>query len=315
MSKTTQSRKWILTINNPEDHGITRDRLVELIGMLTFVYACFAYEISESDTPHIHVYIYSTSPIEFQRLKNMFPMAHIDKARGRHIDNRDYITKSGKWKGTEKETTSVTGSFEEFGTLPEDRPEKEDKKAKLIEMIKSGMTNSEILEEDSYYALQIKNMNEIRQTFLAEKYAEENRDIHVTFVTGATGTGKSRDIFDEHGAKNICRITTYRPGGLVYFDAYTSEDVLVFEEFTGQVSITDMLNYMDIYPLKLPARYQDKQACYTKIYITSNYGLYDLYRREQADHPDQWSAFLRRIHRVIEYRADGSKHEINLDKF
>ena len=64
--------------------------------------------------------------------------------------------------------------------------------------------------------------------------------------------------------------------------------------------------YLDIYPLHLPARYNDRVACYTKVYLTSNLPLEKQYRAEQWDRPETWRAFLRRIHNVIEYLPDGS---------
>ena len=81
---------------------------------------------------------------------------------------------------------------------------------------------------------------------------------------------------------------------------------MVFEEFHSQIPIESMLNYLDIYPLTLPARYSDRLACYTTVYITSNLPLEKQYRGEQWDRPETWRAFLRRIHNVIEYLPDGS---------
>jgi hypothetical protein len=83
------------------------------------------------------------------------------------------------------------------------------------------------------------------------------------------------------------------------------QDVLVFEEFNSQVDIEEMLNYLDIYPLSLPARYSDKVACFTKVYITSNQPLYMQYKFEQMNRLKTWEAFLRRIHKVIEFKQDG----------
>ena len=85
---------------------------------------------------------------------------------------------------------------------------------------------------------------------------------------------------------------------------------MVFEEFNSQIPIEDMLNYLDVYPLLLPARYSDRTACYTKVYITSNIPLDKQYRIEQIDRPETWKAFLRRIHNVTQYMADGSVWEI-----
>lgn len=149
----------------------------------------------------------------------------------------------------------------------------------------------------------------IRETYLADKYMKENRDIIVTYVYGKTGVGKTRDIYQRHGAKNICRITNYTSSRGVNFDSYRSTmNTLVFEEFHSQIPIGDMLNYTDIYPLMLPARYSDKVACYTYVYITSNVPLeeqyYDL--RSILKYRAVWDAFLRRIHNIIEYKSDGS---------
>ena len=73
-----------------------------------------------------------------------------------------------------------------------------------------------------------------------------------------------------------------------------------------------MLNYLDIYPLSLPARYNDRTACYTKVYITSNIPLEKQFMDVQRRRPETWKAFLRRIHRVYEYTADGGIYEVFL---
>ncbi|GHU98047.1 hypothetical protein FACS1894211_01140 [Clostridia bacterium] len=66
-----------------------------------------------------------------------------------------------------------------------------------------------------------------------------------------------------------------------------------------------VLNYLDGYPLMLPSRYTDKEACYTKVYITTNWALSEQYKNIQTSHPSTWQAFLRRINRV--YNFDASK--------
>ena len=67
-----------------------------------------------------------------------------------------------------------------------------------------------------------------------------------------------------------------------------------------------MVNLLDIYPLTLPARYTDRIACYTKVYITSNIPLEEQYRDIQRYQMETWRAFLRRVQNVIEYLRDGS---------
>ena len=142
----------------------------------------------------------------------------------------------------------------------------------------------------------------------------ENREIEVAYIYGAPGTGKTRSIFEAHGAENICRVTNYRMGKGVSFDAYHGQNVLVFEEFNSQIPIEEMLNYLDVYPIMLPARYSDRVACFTKVYLTSNVPLEDQYEDIQIVHPATWKAFLRRIHRVVYF--DGEQvQEMSMDEW
>ena len=130
--------------------------------------------------------------------------------------------------------------------------------------------------------------------------------LFLTYIFGASGTVKTRSIYQKHSAKDICRITNYRAGKGINFDGYTNQNVLVFEEFNSQIPIEEMLNYLDIYPLNLPARYNDRTACYQTVYITSNIPLSEQYKNVQKDRPETWKAFLRRIHKVLEYTKDGT---------
>lgn len=80
----------------------------------------------------------------------------------------------------------------------------------------------------------------------------------------------------------------------------------MLEEFHSQIPISAMLNYLDIYPLTLPARYTDRTACYTKVFITSNIPLEEQYRDIQRVQMETWRAFLRRITNVVEFLPDGT---------
>jgi hypothetical protein len=70
-----------------------------------------------------------------------------------------------------------------------------------------------------------------------------------------------------------------------------------------------MNNYLDGYPLALPARYSNKQACYDRVFIVSNLDLRDQYSLVRINQYEVWAAFIRRIHKVIRFCADGSKQE------
>ena len=297
-----QSRKWLLTINNPQDHGMTHDVIIDRAQKFNPDYFCMADEIGESGTYHTHVFLYSSSPMRFGTVKKRFPTAHIDKANGTAEDNRAYIRKEGKWAETRKSETSVEGTFKEFGELPDEATEKSPKYAKLLQCVKDGMTNQEILAIDPSFAFHLEHIDKLRQDIRFERYLTENRFIDVHYLHGDSGTGKTRSIYEKHPPEDVYRITDYSGQSGARFDDYHGEPVIVFEEFHSQVPISAMLNFLDIYPLRLPARYRDRVACFDTVYITSNIPLEQQYQEIQRKELETWHAFLRRIHSVTEFR-------------
>ena len=114
---------------------------------------------------------------------------------------------------------------------------------------------------------------------------------------------------DKYGYENVYRITDYEHP----FDGYKGQDVIVFEEFRSGIKIGEMLTFLDIYPLSLPCRYNNKIACFTKIFIISNIPLEQQYPEIQREQPRTWVAFLRRIRYIHEMKQNDSLEEISLD--
>lgn len=313
MPTDTQSRKYQLTINNPQDCDMSHERIIERLQLFRPAYFCLADEVSSTGTHHTHVYVVSHSPMRFSTVKRRFPTAHIEKAVGTSKENRDYIRKEGKWAETAKAETSVEGTFVEFGTIPSEAEENAPKMFQLLQDVTDGFTTPEIIRNNPAFAFKGRDIDALRETLMAERFKTENRDVRVHYFYGDTGTGKTRGIFERHKAEDICRITDYGRRNGVQFDAYHGQDVLVFEEFHSQIPINAMLNYLDVYPLMLPARYNDRVACYTTVYITSNIPLEQQYTDIQRNKPETWRAFLRRIIEVTEYRKENYQQEVLYD--
>ena len=164
-----QGRKWQLTINNPQDKGLNHRTLRLILDDLrSLEYFCMADEIGlETHTPHTHLFIVCRSPVKFSRLKKLFPEAHIERARGTAAENRAYVEKSGKWADDPKSDTSVPGTFEEWGELPNEPGQgARSDIAQLYEMIADGMSNAEIMAQNPDLALHIGKMDKIRQDIL-----------------------------------------------------------------------------------------------------------------------------------------------------
>lgn len=295
----SRNRGYFITINNPEssgdDHVAIKSKLIHKFK--NFVYACMSDEMGS--TYHTHIYVHFNERVRFSTVKNQFPTAHIEGAKGTVSNCVDYITKTGNWENSEKAETRIEGTFEEIGVRPPDSKGKRKDMTELYQMINAGMKNSEIISVNQDYIKDIDKLDKVRTTLLKDQFSEQVRDVHVTYIFGDTGTGKTSGVLKRHGMSNVYRVTDY----VHPFDSYSCQDIICFDEFYSNIKIGDMLNYCDIYPLELSARYVNKFACFTHVYIISNWPLEMQYKYEQLNSPNTWKAFLRRIDEVVEYKA------------
>lgn len=304
----TQSFRYQLTINSPIEKGWTHEHILEVLrdNFKTLVYICMADE--QGSMFHTHVFIVFASRVRFSMIKRYFEEAHIEKCKGSVSDNVNYVKKTGKWENDDsKQEKKIEGTFEEYGTQPPDSKGKRSDMSELYQMVIDNMTNAEILAQNQDYILQIDKIDKVRTTILTEKFKETVRlDLEVVYISGATGTGKTRGVLEKNGYANVYRVTDY----LHPFDSYACQPVIAFDEFRSSLRIKEMLLFCDIYPIELPSRYSNKYACYNKIFIISNWTLEKQYPEIQRDDKETWEAFLRRIGKVIIYDKSG-----NIKKF
>lgn len=305
-------RKWMITINNPSEHGFERDSiLVSLQKIKNIEYFCICDEVGGIEhTYHTHLYIYRNSPILFSTLKRIFPCAHLDACNGTSRENRDYVRKDGKWKDSEKSTTNLKDTFFESGEMPVEQQGKRSDLETLYGMIKDGMSTFEILEENPRYMKNMEQINKCREILRYEEFKNKLREIEVEYWYGKTGTGKSSGLWERYG-ENIYRVTDSKNP----WDGYAGQDVVVFEEFRGEYDIQTMLIWLDRYPLQLPCRYNNKTACYTKVFFTSNTPPDMLYTHVQRDSIETWKAFMRRVHCVKKFDEHGIVDYKGIDEY
>jgi len=303
MSKDTQARKYTLTINNPDDYPHETIKTIISDNFKSIIYYCMADE--KGETLHTHLYIHFSGGVRFSTIKKRFPTAHIEVAKGSAQQNRDYIKKEGKWANDENKTeTVIDGTFYEWGEMPVDRSGLCIESA-IIERIQDGATNAEILKEFPYFFRALRDVEYVRQSLRNDEYRDKWRDLNTVYIFGATGTGKTRSVMEGHGYSNVYAVNNYKHP----FDLYSGESVMLFDEFNSGFRIQDMNNYLDGYPIALPARYNNKQACYDKVYIISNLDLQEQYRNERLYQNSVWQAFIRRIHKVVNFMPDGTRKE------
>lgn len=175
--------------------------------------------------------------------------------------------------------------------------------AELYQLILDGMSNAEIIAYNSDFIIYYDKLDRIRMDLLTEKYKYERRvELKTIYISGATGTGKTRGVLDTYGDEHCYRITDYKHP----YDSYICQKVMVFDEFRSQLSISHVINVLDVYPVSLSARYSNRYATHRTAVLISNLRLEEQYTDAQTYDPETWKAFLRRIHQVKHYNADGS---------
>lgn len=288
-----QSRGWVITLNNPNVNDDQLKAILETDKRILF--AIFQLEQGkEKHTPHYQMYIRYKHGVRFNTVKDQFDKlcekaCHIEKQKG---NNRQ------AWEYCKKSETKIGKSIE-IGKLQGQGARNDI--ARCVELIEDGATDLEILREypDTFVRYADK-FGRVRQEIREEKYRKEWRNLSVTYICGPTGCGKTRTVMDTEGYENVYRVTNYKNP----FDGYKGQEVVLFEEFRGQLKISDMLNYLDGYPLVLPSRYFDRIACFTKVYIISNEKLDTLYPQVRNDHPETFKALKRRITEVVDFYGD-----------
>ena len=305
-----QSRKWQLTINNPAEHGLTHDVIRESLSKFAgMVYWCMCDETGSEGTYHTHVYFVLRTPTLHTVVENRFSGAHREIVKGKSAENRAYILKDGeKYNKSDDGTynyvdssgrrhigTNHTDTFEEWGEMPHETQGKSKDVDRIYALIKDGASNLEIVDAVPSGMMNIEKIERTRSMLRDAAFANSWRNLHVTYIFGTTGAGKTRSVMDKYGYSNCYRVTDYKHP----FDTYDGQDVLIFEEYRSQFKIADILNYLDGYPLLLPCRYFNRQACFTKVFIISNEPLESQYYSVPNESK---AAFFRRIHAVKEYR-------------
>lgn len=309
-SKDTQACAYTMCCNNPIEKGYTHGKIRELLMEIPKIdYWALCDEVGiEQQTPHTHIYFHAKQGIRHSTLRKKFAGMDIRVSQGTAQQNRDYIRKEGDYEDSEKKETNLIETFEEWGSVPVSNQGHRSDLEKLYDLVKSGSSNAEILEECGETAIKhIDKINKLRHDYLTDKFKGSRRlELKVHYITGKTGTGKSRDILDFHGDSNVYRVTDYQHP----FDSYQLEPVVVFEEFRSSLRLQDMLNYLDIYPVNFPARYSPRVCCATTIYIVSNWDFEQQYAEVQKDHEQKstYEAWKRRFNGSFKVYYDFGKY-------
>ena len=292
MPKNTSSRGYVLTLNNPT---IKKEDLLENFKEnyeKTLKYCVLSLEKGESGTQHIQGYVEFKSPITFTSLKGFLPNAHLEPRRGSPLQASNYVKGVGDHKDKSGE---ILEEAIEFGELPVGKGKRSDLDD-IADLLEQGATPEEIRKAyPSQYLRLRSHIRTLHQEMQAEKYKKTIRDLDVFFITGGSRTGKTSGVYNYFDFENAYRVTNYDHP----YDGYEGQDILILEEFHGQLQMSELLQLLEGYPMKLRARYYDRQAAYTKVCIITNKHFEDLYEHDFRQEPRIRQALKNRISQMI----------------
>lgn len=252
---------------------------------------------SETEYRHWQIYIENRSPIRFETLQKKFPKGHFERRTG---------TKEACYRYVTKTETSLGVRISRGDMKIQD---KKPGRAELLEQyriqILTGQTTvSKLILEDSNALPHERSLRVLENEYRKKLCKGRIRDVEVHYIYGATGVGKTRMIYDRYKGHYD---DLYVVGDYSHpFDQYDNEDCLVFDEFSGQINFEYLLKILDRYPIELRARYMNKYANFTKVFILSNLPIEDCYPSKFHESKQQWDALLRRIGSYQEMTADGA---------
>lgn len=223
-------------------------------------YLHFQEEEGEEGTRHLQGFLILKQRQTLAWLKkHIHARAHWEVAKGTNQQADDY---------TRKEETRVPDGMElTIGKLPEraaagKASERLERAAEELDLIKEGYKRPR--DVPSMTLLQCGFIPAYKE-LTADILGPYRPELKIITMVGPPACGKSYCIqkhFPGHG-RCICG------NNGVWFQQPLS-DVMVFEEFCGQIQLQRMLQYLDPYPLALEVKGGMRPAMYTLVIITSN---------------------------------------------
>lgn len=243
----------------------------------------------ETGRLHWQGYCYLDSAKPLGGVRILLPGAHWEPRRGTHEEARTYCT---------KERTRVDGPFER-GTPPE--PGKRNDLKALCEAVASGRTDRDLAVTMPECVIKYRSgINALRFAFVEPR----NHKTRCIVLWGPAGCGKSRWAHRQFPG-------AFHKDPTEWWDGYVGNDVVILDEFYGQLSLAYMLKLLDRYPTQFQVKGGFIVFRAKLVVITSNTDPLEWYRglservdRAGRDRPVVWQPqFFRRIEHVYRYET------------
>lgn len=277
------AKTWCYTLNNYTEADI------DLIKRWETKRHCCAKEIGENNTPHLQGAVTWTRTYRLAALKKMHPRIHWEIAAA--ADCFNYCMKDG--------------SEIIIDTRPAEGQGKRNDLKEAIVKLKEGGLKDVLSEHASTFVKYHRGLLALEHEWNQCRVREAPK---VFWFHGATGTGKSRWVFDNE--PNVWASSE----DLKWFDGYRSQEAVVFDDFRGDmVKFRFLLRLLDRYPLQVPIKGGFSWWIPKRIYITCCKRAEDCWSSDLFDHDEKIDQLLRRITRTVLFPSRVTKDELMND--
>lgn len=243
------TKYWLFTL-----FGDLPDNEIALVLPEGAAYLVYQRETAPT-TGKLHYQCY----IEFEKLKRLtalkkiYPTAHWDNRKGTKEEAIHYVTKPHDGCDCQHCVAARAGPDAPIGrssgpwTLGEPSnertgPKKPDIKD-VLRLRAEGCSRSHMIRE--YPALYQRYRNTIADWDAAQRPPEKTR--RVIFCYGPPRMGKT--YWARHNWPSFYMVPPPKAGA-VWFTGYENEPVVIFDEYSGQLTLDEWKNYTDVYPLQ-----------------------------------------------------------------
>lgn len=293
-----QARRWCFTWNNYPGTAF------EDLKVLKYKFLICGLEIAPTTgTPHIQGYVEFTGGTRFSTLKKKGPkQIRWMICSGSQQQNIDYCSK-GEQPKEEWEKYRTTGP--NYGlnadVYTDGEAGEQGKRNDIVEatqMITEGASMRSVAASlPSTFVKYHKGLEKFEYLLQQEKAESELRtNLRVEYWWGDAGTGKTRTAWEENpGAFMVSEGLTG-----FWWTGYRGQKTVIMDEFRGNIPLGQLLRILDIYPVQVSIHGGSTFLAASKIIITSNLPLEDIY--SGVDETSR-QALHRRIHSQREFRA------------
>lgn len=254
-------------------------------------YLVYQLELSESGTPHFQGYMELKAPLRFPGIKRLLGSnkVHIESRLGSAQEASDYCKKD--------DTYVEGGSRFEYGVMKECRPGKRND----LEDFSKAVLAGDKRKRDLYleYPGIMARYRHFYHDLTSSYRPERKTDLQVILHIGETGLGKTRTVFDRHGASPSFYVTPIC-NNTVWLDGHDLHKVVLLDDFAGAAShlpLAQLLRLLDRYPVQVPVKGSHTWWMPDIIYVTSNVYPEDWYKWDGRG--GQYVALARRFTEVV----------------